>query len=108
MSQSLCINRGVRVCWLGHLSFGEELTASAFWTGQIRPVCDLVAHMVKLRAVAITLLTTATFYDRIQNELKRNFNADDVHRMLYIRYSGLPTYGVYRHLLTTGASMVES
>ena len=43
--------------------------------------------MVKLRAVAITLLTTATFYDRIQNELKRNFNADDIHRMLYIRYA---------------------
>ncbi|KAI0726412.1 hypothetical protein C8Q72DRAFT_532361 [Fomitopsis betulina] len=57
--------------------------------GQIRPVCDLVAHMVKLRAVAITLLTTATFYDRIQNELKRNFNADDVHRMLYIRVIAL-------------------
>lgn len=69
----------------GYPDCEEGLTAGAFWTGQIRPVCDLAAHMVKLRAVAITLLTTATFYDRIQNEIKRNFNADDIHRMLYIR-----------------------
>ncbi|KZT67341.1 glycosyltransferase family 1 protein [Daedalea quercina L-15889] len=57
--------------------------------GQIRPLCDLAANMVKLRTVAITLFTTATFYDRIQNELKRNFGADDMHRMLYIRVIAL-------------------
>ena len=71
---------------LGILS-SEGGLRQAFWAGQIRPVCDLAARMVKLRAVAITLLTTATFYDRIQNELKRNFNADDIYRMLYIRYA---------------------
>lgn len=67
--------------------------------------------MVKLRAVAITLLTTATFYDRIQNELKRNFNADDIHRMLYIRCASLvilPYMHVVIYLLITCVSTTES
>ncbi|KAH9930284.1 uncharacterized protein B0H18DRAFT_873192, partial [Fomitopsis serialis] len=57
--------------------------------GQIRPLCDLAAHMVQLRAIVVTLFTTATFYDRVQNELKRNFAAEDIHRMLYIRVIAL-------------------
>jgi len=65
---------------------GRALTAFAVWTGQIRPLCDLAAHMVKLRAIVVTLFTTATFYDRVQNELRRSFAAEDIHRMLYIRY----------------------
>ncbi|TFY68837.1 hypothetical protein EVJ58_g770 [Rhodofomes roseus] len=45
--------------------------------------------MVKLRTIVVTLFTTATYYDRIQNELKRNFAAEDIHRMMYIRVIAL-------------------
>lgn len=42
--------------------------------GHLRPLCNLAARIVKMEpAIIITLFTTPTFYDKVQSELRRNF-----------------------------------
>ncbi|PIL34100.1 hypothetical protein GSI_03811 [Ganoderma sinense ZZ0214-1] len=45
--------------------------------GHTRPLIALAAHMVKLRPVDVTIVTTNAFYDRVNIELARHFEAGE-------------------------------
>ena len=59
--------------------------------GHTRPLVGLAAHMVKLRPVDVTLITTSAFYDRVKNELARSFDADE--EELAARIRSVPNSG---------------
>ena len=45
--------------------------------GHSRPMCTLAARMVKSRPVVITFLTIRPLFERIENEIARNFEEGD-------------------------------
>ena len=53
--------------------------------GHTRPLVGLAAHMVKLRPVDVTLITTSAFYDRVKNELARHFETGEEEYSQHIR-----------------------
>ena len=56
--------------------------------GHLRPLCNLAARMVKMEpTIIITLFTTPTFYDKVQTELRRNFEDQEKGLLERIRYT---------------------
>ncbi|KAH9927773.1 uncharacterized protein B0H18DRAFT_1118302 [Fomitopsis serialis] len=54
--------------------------------GHMRPVCNFVARLVKMEpTILITILITPTLYDRVQTELKRNFEERELSLLDRIR-----------------------
>ena len=45
--------------------------------GHVRPLCTLAARMLKLRDVDITLLTSCKAYDKVVEEIARNFEDEE-------------------------------
>ena len=55
-------------------------------SGHLRPLCNLAARIVKMEpAIIITLFTTATLYDKVQTELRRNFEDQEKQLLERIR-----------------------
>ncbi|KAM5530922.1 hypothetical protein V8D89_015412 [Ganoderma adspersum] len=53
--------------------------------GHTRPLISLAAHMVKLRPVDVTLITTNAFYERVKIELGRHFEAGEEEYSQHVR-----------------------
>lgn len=62
-----------------------SMTLMQTFVGHARPLVNLAARLVRLRPVAVTLLTTDAFYDRIKNELARSFDTDEEELVSRIR-----------------------
>ncbi|OBZ67123.1 Anthocyanidin 3-O-glucosyltransferase [Grifola frondosa] len=57
--------------------------------GHSRPMCTLVAQMVRLRMIVVTFFTTVALYDRIKSEISRSFEPGEEHLLDRIRVIAL-------------------
>ncbi|TFY54047.1 hypothetical protein EVJ58_g9090 [Rhodofomes roseus] len=59
--------------------------------GHMRPMCNFAARIVKMQpTILITHFVTPTFYDRVQTELRRNFEDQESSLLERIRIIALP------------------
>ena len=54
--------------------------------GHVRPLCALAAQLVKLRNVNITFFTGCEIYDKVVEEISRNFEDGEEMLQQRIRY----------------------
>ncbi|KZT72409.1 glycosyltransferase family 1 protein [Daedalea quercina L-15889] len=68
-----------------------DYNAVVLVAGHMRPLCNFAARVVKMEpTIIVTLFTTSTFYDRVQTELKRNFEDRENPLLERIRTIALP------------------
>ncbi|TFY68832.1 hypothetical protein EVJ58_g776 [Rhodofomes roseus] len=76
---------------------GSHLVLFAYeaW-GHARPLCNLAARLAQgAEGTTVTFLTTPAFYDRVNSELLRNFDADEPHPLDRIRVIALNNPGAH-------------